>query len=335
VSGSMAAENRLELVKRSLRMLVNNLDERDSVAIVVYGTSARTVLKPTRGSRHGQIISAIEELQPEGATNAEAGLRLGYRHAQAAYAAGSNNRVVLCSDGVANVGSTDASSILEYVQGYVDDGIYLTTVGFGMGNFNDVLLEQLADRGNGNYAYVDTLDEARELFVEKLTSTLQVIARDAKVQVDFNPDVVESYRLLGYENRAVADQDFRNDSVDAGELGAGHTATALYMIYLKPGGTGRVATVQLRWQDPDSGDVREINGNFNSWDLAGSFDQSDPHYQLAVTVAQFAEVLRESPYVDCTLDDLAWRVRGLIRSLPEDEQVAELADLVQRAAELR
>jgi Ca-activated chloride channel homolog len=335
VSGSMAMENRLELVKRSLRLLINNLDERDSVAIVVYGTSARTVLKPTLGSRHGEIISAIEELQPEGSTNAEAGLRLGYRHAQAAFQSGANNRVVLCSDGVANVGSTDAGSILEYVHGYVDDGIYLTTVGFGMGNFNDVLLEQLADRGNGSYAYVDTLDEARELFVQKLTSTLQVIAKDAKVQVDFNPEVVESYRLIGYENRAVADQDFRNDSVDAGELGAGHSATALYLIHFKPGGQGRIATVQLRWQDPDNGEVREINGNFNTWDMANSFNDSDPRYQLAVTVAQFAEVLRESPYVTCTLDDLAWRASDLTRRFPEDPQVTEFADLVQRAARLR
>jgi Ca-activated chloride channel homolog len=336
VSGSMAMENRLELVKRSLRLLVNNLDERDSVAIVVYGTTAHTVLKPTRGNQHGEIINAIEELQPEGSTNAEAGLRLGYRHAMAAFQSGANNRVVLCSDGVANVGSTDAGSILEFVQGYVDDSIYLTTVGFGMGNFNDVLLEQLADRGNGSYAYVDTLDEARELFVQKLTSTLQVIAKDAKVQVDFNPEVVESYRLIGYENRAVADQDFRNDSVDAGELGAGHTATALYLIHFKPGGQqGRIATVQLRWQDPDNGEVREINGNFNTWDLAKSYNESDPRYQLAVTVAQFAEVLRESPYVTCTLDDLAWRANELARRLPEDPQVIELADLVKRASELR
>jgi Ca-activated chloride channel family protein len=293
------------------------------------------VLKPTRGDRHGVIIDAIEELQPEGSTNAEAGLRLGYRHAQAAFQPQANNRVVLCSDGVANVGSTDPSSILATVQGYVNDGIYLTTVGFGMGNFNDVLLEQLADKGNGTYAYVDTLDEARELFVENLTSTLQVIAKDAKVQVDFNSDLVESYRLLGYENRTVADQDFRNDSVDAGELGAGHTATALYMVYLKPGEQGRIATVQLRWQDPDSGEVREINGNFNSWDLAGSFEESDIRYQLVVTVAQFAEVLRESPYINNLLDELAWQAQNVARQLPEDSQAAEFADLVRQAAQLR
>lgn len=335
VSGSMGMENRLELVKRSLRLLVNRLDERDSVAVVIYGSNTRTVLKPTRGSNHGVIINAIEELQPGGSTNAEAGLRLGYRHAMAAFDPEANNRVVLCTDGVANVGATDADTLLEFVQGYVDEGIYLTSVGFGMGNFNDVLLEQLADRGNGNYSYIDNLDEARELFVDNLTSTLQVIAKDAKVQVDFNTDVVESYRLLGYENRAIADQEFRDDSVDAGELGAGHTATALYMVYLKPDAEGRIATVQLRWQDPDTGEVREINGNFNTFDLAGSFDQADPYYQLAITVAEFAEILRESPYVYTSIDDLVWRAEAVSRQLPEDIQAAEFADLVRQAARLR
>lgn len=335
VSGSMAMENRLELVKRSLRLLVDRLDERDSVAIVVYGDNARTVLKPTSGSRRGTIVKAIDRLRPEGSTNAEAGLRLGYRMAQQAYRDGANNRVILCSDGVANVGNTDAETILSEVEKYVENGITLTTTGFGMGNFNDVLLEQLADHGDGNYAYIDTLDEARKLFVENLTSTLQVIAKDAKVQVDFNQDVVESYRLLGYENRAVADQNFRNDEVDAGELGAGHTATALYEVNLKPGAEGRVATVQLRWEDPDTGEVKEINGNFNSWDLAASSDDADPRYQLAVTVAQFAEILRESPYVEVSLNELARRAERVARQLPEDEQADELADLIRQASYMR
>lgn len=334
-SGSMDMENRLELVKRSLRLLVNRLDERDSVAIIVYGSNARTVLKPTRGDQSGIILDAIEQLQPEGATNAEAGLRLGYRHAMAAYRPDANNRIVLCSDGVANVGNTDAETILEFVHGYVEEGIYMTSLGFGMGNFNDTLLEQLADQGNGNYAYIDTIDEARELFVENLTSTLQVIAKDAKVQVDFNTDVVESYRLLGYENRAIADQDFRDESVDAGELGAGHTATALYMVQLKHSGQGRIATVQLRWQDPETSEVHEINGNFNTYDLTENFEQADAYYQLAVTVAEFAEILRESPYVRSSIEDLTWRAEEIAYQLPEDFDAAEFADLVRQAARLR
>jgi Ca-activated chloride channel homolog len=337
VSGSMGSENRLELVKDSLRLLVDRLDERDSVGIVVYGTAARTVLDHTNGSYRGEILNVIEGLTPEGSTNAEAGLRLGYKMAARAYRDGANNRVILCSDGVANVGRTDSDSILDMVHGYVADGIYMTAIGVGMGNFNDVLLEQLADKGNGNYAYIDDMEEARTLFVDKLTSTLQVIAKDAKVQVDFNTDVVASYRLLGYENREIADQAFRDDTVDAGELGAGHTATAVYTITLKPGSEGRIATVQLRWQDPDNGDVKEINGNFNTWDLAKHFEDSDPHFQLTVTVAQFAEILRQSQYAyGISLDTLAGRA-DRIAWMVEDQngQAAELARLIHTAARLQ
>jgi Ca-activated chloride channel family protein len=165
---------------------------------------------------------------------------------------------------------------------------------------NDVLLEQLANDGNGNYAYVDDLDEAQKLFVEDLTSTLQVIALDAKIQVDFNPEVVAYYRLIGYENRDVADQDFRKDAVDAGEIGAGHSAAALYAVTFHPNANGRIATVQLRWEDPDTHQVTEINGNFNTWDLAQSFEQADARYQLAVIVSQYAEVLRHSPWATGT-----------------------------------
>ena len=335
-SGSMGMENRLELVKDALHLLVERLDEGDSVAVVVYGSNARVVLKPTSASRKRDILRAIDGLQPGGSTNAEAGLRLGYQMAAQAYREGGNNRVVLCSDGVANVGLTDANAILDEIAGHVEEGIYLTSIGVGMGNFNDVLLEQLADQGNGNYAYVDTLEEARRVFVDDLTSTLQVIARDAKVQVDFNPDVVRSYRLLGYENRAVADQDFRDNTVDAGELGAGHAATALYLVELHPGADGRIATVQLRWQDPEQGQVKEINGNFNTFDLSGSFEDSDPRFQLAATAAQFAEILRESPYIyDLSLSELARRAQRIARTLPEDEQASEFAALVQQAARLR
>jgi Ca-activated chloride channel family protein len=194
----------------------------------------------------------------------------------------------------------------------------------------------LADNGNGNYAYVDDLDEARKLFVEDLTSTLQAIALDAKVQVDFNPDVVAYYRLIGYENRDVADQDFRNDAVDAGEIGAGHSATALYAVTFRPNADGRIATVQLRWEDPDTHEVTEINGNFNTWDLAESFEEADPRYQLAVIVAQYAEMLRQSPWAAETyasqLVDHAYRISSI---LWEDTDVVEFASLVSRASQIQ
>jgi Ca-activated chloride channel family protein len=246
------------------------------------------------------------------------------------------NRVILCSDGVANVGNTGPDAILETIRGYVETGITLTTVGFGMGNFNDVLMEQLADNGNGNYAYVDDLDEAQKLFVENLTSTLQAIALDAKIQVDFNRDVVAYYRLIGYENRDVADQDFRNDTVDAGEIGAGHSATALYAVTFRPNAEGRIATVQLRWEDPDTHKVTEINGNFNTWDLSQSFEQADSRYQLAVIVAQYADLLRHSPWAaDSSASHLVEHAYRISSILCDDPEVVEFASLVSRANQIR
>jgi Ca-activated chloride channel family protein len=336
VSGSMDRENRLELVKQSLQMLVDRLRPDDTVSIVVYGSEARIVLYPTSGEDSNTILNAIYSLRTEGSTNAEAGLQLGYQMAMNAYRSGAINRVILCSDGVANVGQTGPDAILSTIRGYVEEGITLTSVGFGMGNFNDVLMEQLADNGNGSYAYVDDLDEAQKLFVEDLTSTLQVIALDAKIQVDFNPDVVAYYRLIGYENRDVADQDFRNDAVDAGEIGAGHSATALYAVTFRPNADGRIATVQLRWEDPDSHQVTEINGNFNTWDLAQSFENADPRYQLAVVVAQYAELLRHSPWAAGTsasqLVEQAYRLSSV---LWDDPEVVEFASLVSRASQIR
>jgi Ca-activated chloride channel family protein len=331
VSGSMSKENRLQLVKDALEMLVERLGYHDTVTVVVYGSDARLQLEPTPGDEHDRIIRTIKRLRTEGSTNAEAGLRLGYRYAMENYDPGASNRVILCSDGVANTGQTSVDALLNMVGGYVAEGIDLTSIGVGMGNYNDVLLEQLADRGNGNYVYVDTLEEARKVFVDDLTSTLQVIAYDAKVQVDFNSELVSEYRLIGYENREIADQDFRDDTVDAGEIGPGHTATAVYQVRLAPGAEGRIATVQLRWQDADTREVREINGNFNTWDLYSSYEESDPYYQTAVLVAQYAEVLRASPYAQASLSELARMANQLARSL-RDEAVQEFAQLVREAA---
>jgi Ca-activated chloride channel family protein len=336
VSGSMERENRLQLVKQSLQMLVDRLRPDDTVSIVIYGSAARVVLNPTSGENRATILNVIYALRTEGSTNAEAGLRLGYQMAWQAFRQDAINRVILCSDGVANVGQTGPDAILETIRGYVETGITLTTVGFGMGNFNDVLMEQLANNGNGNYNYVDSLNEAEKIFVEDLTSTLQAIALDSKVQVDFNPDVVAYYRLIGYENRDVADQDFRNDTVDAGEIGAGHSATALYAVMFRPKADGRIATVQLRWEDPDTHKVTEINGNFNTWDLAASFEEASPRYQLAVIVAQYAELLRHSPWASGTsvqqLVDHAYRLSS---TLWDDPEVVEFAGLVSRASQIR
>jgi Ca-activated chloride channel family protein len=335
VSGSMDREDRLELVKRSLELLVERLGRRDRVSIVVYGSEARVVLEPTPGDEQRTILRAIDRLRPEGSTNAEAGLRLGYQMAAEAFEPESINRVILCSDGVANVGETDAGSIWQEIERYADDGITLTSVGFGMGNYNDVLMEQLADNGDGFYAYVDDIQEAERLFVDNLTSTLQVIAMDAKVQVEFNPEVVTRYRLVGYENRDVADEDFRDNEVDAGEIGAGHSVTALYEVKLDPEAEGRIATVYLRWQDPDSGQVVELSQDFDSRDLERDFEYADPRFQWAVVVAEYAEVLRESYWAqDSSIGDVLAEARRVAEELPRDPDVDEFLELVRKANRL-
>ena len=335
VSGSMDMENRLELVKRSLELLVEQLRPADSVGIVVYGSEARVVLEPTSGEDKGTILEAIYRLQPEGATNAEGGLRLGYEQANRAFKQGAINRVILCSDGVANVGQTGPEAILEVIGGYASEGITMTSVGFGMGNYNDVLMEQLADKGDGFYAYVDTLAEAERLFVHGLTGTLQTIAMDAKVQVDFDPEVVARYRLVGFENRAIADEQFRDDTVDAGEIGAGHSVTALYEVKLHPEAQGRIATVHLRWQEPETAEVVELSQGFYTEDLAERFTDADPHFQCAVVVAEYAEVLRGSYWAEGnTLAGVLEEVERVAELLPEDTDVAEFVELVRQAARI-
>jgi Ca-activated chloride channel homolog len=335
ISGSMDMDNRLGLVKRSLELLVEQLRRDDTVSIVVYGSDARVVLEPTRGSNQQRILNAIYSLRTEGATNAEAGLRLGYGMAMEAFMADGINRVILCSDGVANVGKTEADAILEVIDRHVERGVTLTTVGFGMSNYNDTLMEQLANNGNGFYAYVDNMDEARKLFVDEITGTLQTIALDAKVQVDFNPDVVARYRLVGYENRAIDDDDFRNNDVDAGEIGAGHSVTALYEIKLYPDARGRIATVYMRWQDPDTRQIIEISQDYETRQLASDFRETDPYFQRAVIVAEYAEILKGSYWAEeSSMDDVYDEARRLEDYLYRDGAMEEFVDLIRKARRL-
>jgi Ca-activated chloride channel homolog len=336
VSGSMDMDNRLGLVKRSLELLVERLLRNDTVSIVVYGTEARVVLEPTPGSKKGRILEAIYSLQPEGVTNAEAGIRLGYRMAMQDFKSDGINRVILCSDGVANMGQTESDAILDEIRGYVQEGVLMTTIGFGMDNYNDTLMEQLANDGNGFYAYVDDINEAERLFIDDLTSTLQTIALDAKVQVDFNPDVVMRYRLVGYENRAVADDDFRDNTVDAGEIGAGHTVTALYEVKLYPEAHGRIATVNMRWEDPDTHQVTEISKDFDTRDLAYDFRETDPYFQRTVVVAEYAEILKESYWAEeSSLNDVYDEAERLSKKFHRDEVMDEFLDLVRQVRRLK
>lgn len=331
VSGSMGMENRLGAVKKALHMLVNQLTERDRVGIVAYRTDAFEVLPPTSIRDRERIIQAIEQLYASGSTWAEGGLRLGYQMANRCFDCNRINRIILCTDGVANEGQTAAEDILNEIKRYADRGITLSAIGFGMNNYNDVLLEKLGDKGNGHYAYVDNWEEARRIFVENLTGTLQVIARDVKIQVDFNPNTVDRYRLLGYENRDVADNQFRNDKVDGGEIGSGHTVTALYEIKLKDEARGDLGTVFVRYKDPVTMAVSEVAEPIDQSCFSHSFESASPDLRLAAAAAEFAEILRKSYWAQGSrLAD----VQNVVRSVERercDDQVIELMDLIAKA----
>ena len=265
------------------------------------------------------IIDAIWRLQAGGSTNAEAGLATGYDMADGSYQRDAVNRVILLSDGVANVGNTGPGSILEEIGEQARRGIDLVTIGVGISTYNDVLLEQLADQGDGWYAYVDTTDEAERLFRDQLTQSLETVARDVKVQVEFDPEYVEEYRLIGFENRDIHDDDFRDDTVDAGEINAGHTVTALYEVALTRDAYRSdvaFATVNLRWTDAESGRTEEIGGDVTAALLADRFGQASADFQLVTSVAAYAEVLRDSRYVrGLDLDDLVAEVEVAVNTL--------------------
>jgi Ca-activated chloride channel family protein len=337
VSGSMADPGKLDLVKVALGRLTDQLRDSDTVAIVVYGDDARTVLEPTRGSETTTIRAAIDRLRPEGSTNAEAGIVTGYEVARSMFSADAINRLVLTSDGVANVGATSAEAIGRRVGDEAAEGIALVTAGFGLGDYDDALMEQLADRGDGFYAYVDDEAEAERLFVTELTSTLQLAALEARAQVVFDPATVARYRLVGFENRAIADERFRDDRVDAGEIGAGHTVTALYEVQLVAGDglPEALGQVQLRWLDPDTRTPIEHARAIGRGDLAPAFDAADPHLQLDAAVAAFAERLRGSEHAaDVTLAGVAEVATAAARRLDRPDATA-FADLAARAAALR
>ncbi|QRO02778.1 von Willebrand factor type A domain-containing protein [Archangium violaceum] len=334
VSGSMDLENRLGLVKQSLRLLVNELDERDRVSIAVYGTTAHTVLGPTRATEKRKLMAAIDSLESEGSTNAQAGIELGYTLASEHFLEGGINRVILCSDGVANNGITDADGIWQRVRGQAARGITLTTVGFGMGNYNDVLMERLAQVGEGNYAYVDQLEEARRLFVGNLAGTLQVVAKDVKLQLEFDRKAVARYRLVGYENRMLAKEQFSDDRVDAGEVGAGHAVTAIYEVKLREP-TPSFATLRIRYKAPEGGDSRLVEKELPASILRPAYGRAAPPTRLSYVAAAFAEKLRGSYWVrPLTWSQLVSLWEEVGEPLHDRPDVAELGSLIRKAQTL-
>lgn len=331
VSGSMQSKDKLDLLKTSLKMLARQLDADDRVAMVVYAGATGVVLESTPGDQTAKITAALDSLRAGGRTNGAAGIELAYAQAQQGYIEDGINRVILATDGDFNVGTVDFEALKDLAERKRETGIAITTLGFGTGNYNDHLMEQLADAGNGNYAYIDTIGEAQKVLVDEMGSTLQTIAKDVKIQVEFNPAVVAEYRLIGYENRVLEREDFNNDKVDAGEIGAGHTVTALYEVALKGSGgervdplryaedsagsdtggqAGELGFLRLRYKAPQ-GDASQLIEQPIANRVAG---QSSDRLRFAAAVAAFGQHLRGGKYLAefdvKAIHDLASQSRG-------------------------
>jgi Ca-activated chloride channel family protein len=335
-SGSMGKPDRMPLVQLSLGVLTEQLQPGDLVSIVAYGSTPALVAEAVPVSEKTRILQAVEGLQCTGSTNLFDGLELGYRVAARYFLPQGNNRIILCSDGVANVGETEAQGMLRRVDAYRAQGISLTAAGFGAGVYNDSLLETLANKGDGNYVFIDSEAEARRVFETAMAGTLQMIAKDAKIQVEFNPERVRRYRLLGYENRDIADKDFRNDAIDAGEVGSGQSATALYELELigdpRDPDLPDPGTVYVRYRDLETDKVEEISTRILNSAIRPREPETDPRYFLAACAAELAEVLRGSPYAaessPSTVAQVADRVAA---GLPLDPRVQEFLQVVTAA----
>lgn len=313
-SGSMNQENRLPLVKKSLQLLVEQLTDKDMVSIVTYAGNAGVALLPTPGSKKDEILKKIESFNAEGSTNGEGGLLAAYEQAKASFIKGGVNRVILATDGDFNVGVSSDAELVRLIEAKRETGIYLTVLGYGMGNLKDSKLEQLAHHGNGHYAYIDTLDEAKKVFVEQ-GGSLATVAKDVKLQVEFNPTKVSAYRLVGYENRVMRNEDFRNDTKDAGDMGSGHTCTALYEIVpvgekvdvppveplkyqtvptpTEKAKSGEFLTVRMRFKHPETNKASEVEAALPAEALGRKVSND---FEFAACVASFGMILRDSEY---------------------------------------
>jgi Ca-activated chloride channel family protein len=350
-SGSMQSPDKLELLKQAFAQMVETLRPQDRVSIVTYAGSAGLVLPSTPGSEKDAILASLEQLYAGGSTNGGAGIELAYATAQQHFIEGGVNRVILATDGDFNVGNVDIDGLKTLVEAKRESGIALTTLGFGTGNYNDALSEQLADIGNGNHAYIDTLSEARKVLIDELSSTMLTIAKDVKIQMEFNPAVVAEYRLIGYENRALRREDFNNDQVDAGEIGAGHDVTALYELALvgsagesvdplryggsstaPAGDTSEIGFLRLRYKPPQSETSRLIEQPIATASLR---KQPSERLQFAASVAAFADALRGGKHLGrWTLDDVATHAKNA-QGKDRDGYRGEFVALVEQARALQ
>ncbi len=321
VSGSMNSPRKLDLLKSSIKMMSRELSDRDRVSIVVYAGAAGVVLEPTAGNETAKIAASLNQMRAGGSTNGQAGIEQAYAMAKKAFIKEGVNRIILATDGDFNVGISSVDILKKLIAKERKSGIALTTLGFGMGNYNDHLMEQLADVGDGSYAYIDTLNEARKVLSDELTATLLTIARDVKIQVEFNPAVVSEYRLLGYENRHLENEDFNNDKVDAGDIGAGHTVTAIYEVALVgnggerhtpmrygnktqgdttdgPANLSEIAAVRLRYKLPGEDKSQLIEEIISKNDVIENLGDTSVNYRFSAAVAAFGQWLRDGTYLE-------------------------------------
>lgn len=358
VSGSMRSPAKLPLLKSGLKLLVNQLKASDHIAIVVYAGATGVVLESTPGDQKAKIMAALDQLYAGGSTNGGAGIRLAYNIAAQHFIKGGINRILLATDGDFNVGTTNFDALKQLVETRREQSVSLTALGFGSGNYNDKLMEQLADAGNGNYSYIDTLNEARKVLVEEMDATLNTIAKDVKIQIEFNPAVVAEYRLIGYENRMLKREDFNNDKVDAGEIGAGHTVTALYELalagskdlaleplrYQPQAKTGRAKTgaadsgelgfLRLRYKQPDGDTSRLIEQKILHSDIQPTFAKASTDFRFAASVAGFGQLLRGGKYLkDYAYNDILRQARAA-RGDDNNGYRGEFIQLVKLAASL-
>jgi Ca-activated chloride channel homolog len=354
VSGSMQPPNKLPLVKKGLQLLVEKLNENDRVAMVVYAGASGLALPSTSCEQKSRILAALDNLEAGGSTNGGAGIQLAYDTAMANFIKGGTNRVILATDGDFNVGVTNQGDLLRLIEEKAKSGVFLSVLGFGMGNYKDSALEKLADKGNGNYAYVDSINEARKVLVEQMGGTLMTIAKDVKIQIEFNPAQVGAYRLLGYENRLLRAEDFNDDAKDAGEIGAGHTVTALYetvpagkeqglpgvdaLKYQKPAQASAAAqsaellTVKLRCKEPE-GDTSKLV-QFPVADRGTGWTSASRDFKFASAVAAFGMILRDSPHKGKATLGSVLELAEQGKGVDKEGYRAEFIQLVAKAREL-
>ena len=334
ISGSMNSSNRLPLVKQAFKMLLNQLDKEDIVSIVTYASGTDIRLNGVKAKNKEKIIKAIDSLHAGGATSGEAGLKLAYKVAKENFIRKGNNRIIIASDGDFNVGSSKVGELEKQVSEAKESGVFISALGFGMGNYRDNMMETIADKGNGNYAYINDLKAAQKALVQEFSGTMFTVAKDTKFQVEFNPAVVEEYRLIGYEKRLLNNEDFNDDTKDAGEIGAGHTVTVLYEI--RPVGSGEkmdidplkygkteftnkdeVLTVKMRYKDPDGDKSKLISKTLKKADFK-TFDKASTDFRFASAAAAFGQLLRDSQYLNGftakEIADIASKAKGVDES---------------------